>query len=134
PAFVDVVYLVVGKMTGRMEALRPGDRVSAWGPLGHGFPDLSGTAHVALVAGGIGQTPFLAHVRQLLGARGYGGAAPRRQAERVSVFYGVRTAARAAGVDDFRAAGAAVHLATDDGTLGFGGSVVRLLERHPRPD
>jgi dihydroorotate dehydrogenase electron transfer subunit len=52
----------------------------------------------------------------------------------VSFFYGVRTAARAAGVDDFRAAGAAVHLATDDGTLGFHGSVVRLLERHPRPD
>ncbi len=67
PAAVDVVYLVVGKLTGRLAALRPGDRVEVWGPLGNGFPELDGVEHVGLVAGGIGQTPFLAYVRQLLG-------------------------------------------------------------------
>jgi dihydroorotate dehydrogenase electron transfer subunit len=130
---VDVVYLVVGKLTGLLATLRPGDKVQVWGPLGNGFPDLDGVDHVALVAGGIGQTPFLAHVRELLGTRGYGGRAARSCVRRVSLYYGVRTAELAAGVDDFRAAGAEVHLASDDGSLGFRGFVTQLLAEHPPP-
>jgi dihydroorotate dehydrogenase electron transfer subunit len=133
PASLDVVYLVVGKLTGLLAGLRPGDGVEVWGPLGNGFPDYDGVDHIALVAGGIGQTPFLAHVRDLLGTRGYGGRPARRMARRVSLYYGVRTADLAAGVDDFRAAGAGVHLASDDGSLGFRGFVTQLLERHERP-
>ena len=104
-----------------------------WGPLGNGFPDLTGVDHVALIAGGIGQTPFLAHVRDLLGQRGYGGRLPGRQCQQVSLFYGVRTADLAAGVDDFGAAGARVHLASNDGSLGFRGFVTQLLEQHLGP-
>jgi dihydroorotate dehydrogenase electron transfer subunit len=130
PVAIDVVYLVVGKLTGLLATLRPGDNVEVWGPLGNGFPDFHHLDHIALVAGGIGQTPFLAHVRDLLGTRGYGGRPPRRMAQRVSLYYGVRTADLAAGVDDFRAAGATVHLASDDGTLGFHGFVTQLLEAH----
>jgi dihydroorotate dehydrogenase electron transfer subunit len=133
PASIDIVHLVVGKMTRLLAGLRPGDRVEVWGPLGNGFPELAGLEHVALVAGGIGQTPFLAHVRELLGTRGFGGRAARRQARRVSLYYGVRSADLAAGVDDFRAAGADVHLASDDGTLGFRGFVTQLLEQHAPP-
>jgi dihydroorotate dehydrogenase electron transfer subunit len=133
PAALDVVYLVVGKLTGRLAALRPGDRVEVWGPLGNGFPDLAGRASVALVAGGIGQTPFLAYVRELLGQRGYGGRPARRQVQRVSLFYGVRTGALAACVEDFRSAGAVVHLASDDGSLGFRGFVTQLLEGQAPP-
>jgi dihydroorotate dehydrogenase electron transfer subunit len=51
----------------------------------------------------------------------------------VSLYYGVRTADLAAGVEDFRAAGAAVHLASDDGSLGFHGYVTQLLARHAPP-
>jgi dihydroorotate dehydrogenase electron transfer subunit len=89
--------------------------------------------HVGLVAGGIGQTPFLAHVRELLGTRGYGGRPARRGAAKVSLYYGVRSADLAAGVDDFRAAGADVYLASDDGSLGHRGYVTALLEKHGRP-
>jgi dihydroorotate dehydrogenase electron transfer subunit len=130
---VDIVYLVVGKLTRLLAALQPEDDVEVWGPLGNGFPDLTGRGHIALVAGGIGQTPFLAHLRELLGQRGYGGLPPGRQAENVSLYYGVRTADLAAGVEDFRAAGAQVHLASDDGSLGFHGFVTQLLEQHPPP-
>lgn len=132
-AALDVVYLVVGKMTGLLAGLRPGDGVEVWGPLGNGFPPLAGVETVGLVAGGIGQTPFLAHVRELLGQRGYGGRAARRTAQRVSLYYGVRSAEYAAGVDDFRTAGATVHLASDDGSLGFRGYVTQLLEQHDVP-
>ena len=130
PVGVDVVYLVVGKMTGLLAEVAAGERLEAWGPLGNGFPDLDGRKHVGLVAGGIGQTPFLAHVRELLGGRGYGDRPARRIVERVSLFYGVRSADLAAGVEDFRAAGADVHLASDDGSLGFHGYVTQLLEQH----
>jgi dihydroorotate dehydrogenase electron transfer subunit len=131
PVGLDVVYLVIGKMTGRLAELRPGDRLEAWGPLGNGFADLDGLSDVALVAGGIGQTPFLAYVRDLLGTRGYGGRPARRRVGRVRLYYGVRSADLAAGVNDFRAAGAEVYLASDDGSLGFRGFVTQLVERQP---
>src|SRR5262245_8943235 len=132
-AALDVVYLVVGKVTGLLAGKKPGDRIEVWGPLGNGFPDLMGTEHVGLVAGGIGQTPFLAYVRELLGQRAYGGRPARRAAQRVSLYYGVRTRDLAAGVDDFRRAGAAVHLASDDGSLEFRGFVTQLLAKHGPP-
>lgn len=134
PDGIDIGYLVVGKLTRLMTALGAGDRMEIWGPLGNGFPDLSGRRHVGLVAGGIGQTPFLAYARQLLGQRGYGGRPARRSVEQVSLFYGVRTAELAAFVDDFQRAGVAVHLASDDGTLGYRGFVTQLLERHEPPE
>jgi len=130
---IDIVYLVVGKLTSRLAGLRPGDAVEVWGPLGNGFPELTGIEHVALVAGGIGQTPFLAYLRELLGERGYDGKPARRGAQRASLFYGVRTAAFAAGVEEFREAGAQVHLATDDGSLGYHGFVTQLLETQQKP-
>src|SRR6516225_9267704 len=39
PVAVDVVYLVVGKLTGLLAAVQPGERVEVWGPLGNGFPE-----------------------------------------------------------------------------------------------
>jgi dihydroorotate dehydrogenase electron transfer subunit len=134
PFAVDVVYLIVGKATRALAQLRAGDALEIWGPLGNGFPPLDDAKHVGLVAGGIGQTPFLALIRQLLGTRGYGGDTFRGAAARVSLYYGARTASYLAGLDDFRAAGAAVHLATDDGSEGYRGFVTQLLEQHDMPD
>lgn len=133
PIGIDVVYLVVGKITGLLAGLRAGDAVEVWGPLGNGFPDPVGSEHVALVAGGIGQTPFLAHLRELLGTRGYGGMTPRRRVQKVSLYYGVRSADLAAGVEDFRNAGASVHLASNDGSVGHHGFVTELLAQHAAP-
>ena len=39
--------------------VRPGDSLEIWGPLGNGFSPTP-TEHLVMVAGGIGQTPFLA--------------------------------------------------------------------------
>jgi dihydroorotate dehydrogenase electron transfer subunit len=134
PVALDIVYLVIGKLTGLLATLRPGDQVEVWGPLGNGFPDLGERGHISLVAGGIGQTPFLAYVRDLLGTRGYGSKAPRRKAQAVTLSYGVRSADLAAGVEDFRSAGARVQLASDDGSVGFKGYVTQLVEQQPQPE
>src|SRR5438309_8320606 len=51
PFAVDVVYLVVGKLTGLLAKLQPGEAIEAWGPLGNGFPDLAEKKcdHIGLV-------------------------------------------------------------------------------------
>ncbi len=133
PIGIDIVYLVVGKMTKLLPQTKIGETLEIWGPLGNGFPPPLTGDHVALVAGGIGQTPFLAHIRELLGTRGYGGQVPKKYVDRVSLYYGVRTADLAAGIADFRAAGADVHLASNDGSLGHRGFVTDLLASHPAP-
>jgi dihydroorotate dehydrogenase electron transfer subunit len=127
PSAIDVVYLVLGKMTGRLAECGPGDELDVWGPLGNGFPPQP-TDHLIMVAGGIGQTPFLALGQEYLGRRQYG-SPPRKfpAARKVTLCYGVRTAALAAGIDDFRSAGFDLRSASDDGTLGHHGLVTDLL-------
>jgi dihydroorotate dehydrogenase electron transfer subunit len=127
-AALDIVYLVVGKMTGRLARIRPDAELEIWGPLGNGFPPEE-TEHLLMVAGGIGQTPFLALAREYQGLRQYGDP-PRgvARAKRVTLCYGVREAAYFAGVDDFKRAGVDVHLSTEDGSMGHCGVVTELIE------
>jgi len=130
PTGIDVVYLVVGKMTDRLRGVEAGESLEIWGPLGQPFLDVGNPERVTFVAGGIGQTPFLAFARELLGTRGFGGDAPRKRTSAVSLYYGVRTASLVAGLDDFLAAGVTVHLASDDGSVGTKGFVTQLLAAH----
>jgi dihydroorotate dehydrogenase electron transfer subunit len=139
PVGVDVVYLVVGRGTAVLAQRRPGDRLSLWGPLGNGFgPPPAGP--VIFVAGGIGQTPFLALGRWWLGKTRYGqdpkdreqtslGSTARTFSSSATLLYGVRSAALLAGIDDFHQAGIEVEVATDDGSAGHHGFVTDLLAR-----
>jgi dihydroorotate dehydrogenase electron transfer subunit len=130
---LDVVYLVVGKMTTHLARAAVGQDLEVWGPLGQPFLEVGNPERVVCVAGGIGQTPFLAYARELLGLRGFAGEPARKRADTVELFYGVRNERFAAGLDDFRAVGLQVHLASDDGSLGAKGFVTQLLEsRGPR--
>jgi dihydroorotate dehydrogenase electron transfer subunit len=128
PVAIDVVYLVVGRGTSALARARPGDRLSVWGPLGNGFGSPP-TGDAVFVAGGIGQTPFLALARWWLGTAAFGPsqARIRRHAASARLLYGVRTADLLAGIEDFRAAGVDVDVATDDGSAGFHGYVTDLL-------
>ncbi|NIL98668.1 MAG: dihydroorotate dehydrogenase electron transfer subunit [Planctomycetales bacterium] len=129
PVGLDIVYLVVGKMTGRLAKLSAGSDMEVWGPLGNGFATPP-TDHLLMVAGGIGQTPFLALARQYLGQRVYGGSPLRlTPPERVTLCYGARSGVYLAGVEDFEALGVRVRLSTDDGTCGHRGLVTDLLRR-----
>jgi dihydroorotate dehydrogenase electron transfer subunit len=126
---IDVVYATLGKMTRRLAYSKPGEEFDVWGPLGNGFP-LVAAEHVIMVAGGIGQTPFLALGQEYLGLRHYGDP-PRNmpRAKKVTLCYGVRTADLVAGAADFEAAGFNVRLSSDDGTVGHHGLVTDLLAR-----
>jgi len=129
PRFCDFVYVVHGRFTSALAGTPPGGELLVWGPLGNGFAPPP-VGHLVLVAGGIGQTALLSLARERSGRMSYG--SPRRAAplvRRLTFCWGARTADLFGDVDDFRAAGCDVHLATLDGSTGTKGTVVDLLDR-----
>ncbi len=129
PEGIEFGYVVVGKMTSLLESLSVGDRVEIWGPLGNGFP-LPASGHLVIAAGGIGQTPFLAVIREALRRKIYGN--PFREVtqtpSRITMCYGVRSREYIAGIDAFHQEGIDLQIATDDGSAGHHGYVTDLLK------
>jgi len=125
---LDFGYVVVGKLTSAMADWQAGQPVELWGPLGNGFP-LPDVDRLALVAGGIGQTPFLAVAREALGFKRYG-QPPRelpQTVDQLTMFYGARSQEYLAGIEDFRMDGLELKISTDDGSHGHHGFVTELL-------
>jgi len=60
---VSFLYKVVGKGTEIFSTLHEGDEISALGPLGNSFPNVTGK--IALVGGGVGIAPFYLTAKQL---------------------------------------------------------------------
>jgi len=114
---LEFVYLVIGKMTARLAELRPNDRLEIWTPLGKGF-QADAVRRSILVAGGIGQAPFLMFAERHPDS---------------TLLYGARTATRIACVEDFERLGIDVHIATDDGSRGHHGAVTDLIQTVYRP-
>lgn len=129
PRQIDFVFLRIGKATQWLARAAPGQSLSVWGPLGNGFP-VRAAEHLIMVAGGIGQTPFLPLAKQYLHRTRYG--LPAQEVDRartMTLCFGARTAQLLAGVDDFEALGVDVRLATDDGTRGHHGLVTDVLAK-----
>ncbi len=131
---IDIVYLQVGKMTSLFPLIGLGQSVEVWGPLGKPFPIIPEKKIVTFIAGGIGQTPFLAFGKQLLGLKAYGGDSPEKVANKIVMIYGVRSAPFLAGVEHFKSIGMELLCATDDGSFGFHGRVTELLKTLPKVD
>ena len=111
-----IVFEVRGEGTSALSQIPEGGMMDLLGPLGHGFALLAPEKKAVVVGGGIGVPPLLETIRQ------YG--------ENGTAFLGFRSAGAVILEDDFRAAGAATHIATDDGSYGHKGFVTELLARH----
>lgn len=123
---VEVVYAVVGKGTTRLTTLRPGDPIRLWGPLGNGWAEaLCGQTpkNLVLVAGGVGNAPFYLLIKEQLEAAKKDPA----NAPKLTFVFGARSAERLSCVDDFRALGVDVRLATEDGSAGTKGFVTDVF-------
>ena len=118
---VGFLYAPVGTGTQAIARLEPGAHIGVTGPLGQGYP-LEEPGTPVLVAGGRGVAPLLMAADVL--------ARSRRRCEFV---FGARTASLLVGLSEARARlakrGSRLHLATDDGTRGFQGNVVQVLDR-----
>lgn len=110
----EILYAVVGKGTGLLARKVPGDTIGVLGPLGNtfGYEKSFGTA--VIVAGGIGVAPFPYLTKEL-----------QQREIPVLTFLGARSASRtiSSGLVN-------VQLATDDGTAGYHGTVIGLMEEH----
>lgn len=130
PIGLDIAYLRVGKLTGLLADCKVGDKLEIWGPLGNGF-SAEPVENLIMVAGGIGQTPFLSLGRQFLGGRTYYSDqhcdGQLQASESVTLCYGVRREDLLAGADDFRACGIDLRISSDDGSIGHHGLVTDLL-------
>ncbi|MGE5364730.1 MAG: dihydroorotate dehydrogenase electron transfer subunit [Bacteroidota bacterium] len=108
--YISFLFNIFGEGTKLLSAKKPGETVDILGPLGNGF-DLEGDFETAvIVAGGIGAAPFPFLLSKLdpekmvytfLGAR----------SSRYIIKYGLKNEL----------------IATDDGTVGFKGNVIELL-------
>lgn len=115
------LYAPVGAGTHALAGLAIGDEVEVLGPLGRGYPlDAPGTP--VLIAGGRGVAPLLFAADAL--------AARKRRAE---FLIGARSKDLLIGVAEARERlarlGGRLHLGTDDGSRGFKGNVIALLDR-----
>ena len=127
-AALDLIYHVKGRFTTRLARSERGQLVDLWGPLGNGFPVLP-CSHLVMVAGGVGQTPFLTLAKEHLGRQEFGSPPrPAVHVPHVTLCFGAQTQELLAGVGDFETQGVDVRLATDDGTIGHRGLVTELLE------
>lgn len=112
-ADLEILYKRHGRGTALMAEALPGQRMHLVGPLGRAFAPPAAGERALLVAGGTG----IASVYQL---------AASLDADTI-VLLGARSAEDLMGVEDFRALGVELRLATEDGSAGVRGRVTDLL-------
>ena len=108
-----LVYQVVGKGTEIFSALKADESIDIIGPLGNGFDLPKDEKSHILVGGGIGVPPLVQLAKELKGE--------------ITVFIGAK--ANPILIEKFEALGAKVHVATNDGSVGFKGNVVALMDK-----
>ena len=108
---VTVIYAVVGDGTGQFSHLKDGQELKISGPVGNGFTLPKKQGDYLIVGGGIGTPPLLGLAKELKG--------------NLTVVLGFRQ--EAILEEEFKALGASVYVATEDGSYGHKGNVIDIL-------
>lgn len=106
----------VGEATRALSSLQIGDKIGVRGPYGKGYEISPGKA--LIVGGGTGMASLMP-AADFIGDRG-----------RVDIMIGARGASELIFVERARRLSQEVHLSTDDGSLGFKGTVVQMARLH----
>jgi dihydroorotate dehydrogenase electron transfer subunit len=111
-----VLYKRVGTGTQKMTLFRKGQRVNLIGPLGNGFtlPALPSSENIVLIGGGVGIASLYSLLKVL-------------NNKNVFVFIGGKTEGDILCVEDFKKSNLNIFIATEDGSLGYKGTVIRLF-------
>jgi dihydroorotate dehydrogenase electron transfer subunit len=113
----EILFQVIGKGTELLANHEVGENLDLLGPLGNYFTIPQNCNHAVLIAGGLGIAPLLFLAQELTS-----------QNIQVDLFFGNRSKQNFCCLQDFEALGVAYYLATEDGSLGFKGTVIDLLE------
>lgn len=108
-----ILYRIQGRGTNLLSRLKRGTLINILGPLGIPYPLISQEKTPLIVAGGIG----IASVFSLI----------ERYSKRAYVFYGARTSEDLFMLDEIKSLCKELFIATDDGSRGEKGSVIRLI-------
>ena len=123
---LEFLIKVMGPGTKALAEASPGQELRLIGPLGNGWPALDGEgAPWVLLAGGVGSAPFYLAIRQALS--GMDGKAPC-EPQGVHFLFGAASEGLLYDLERFEELGVPVHAATMDGSRGFHGNVLELLE------
>ena len=111
-----LVYKVVGQGTRQMSEMKPGDTVDVLSGLGNGYDETKAGEHVLLLGGGVGVPPLYLLAKRL-----------QKAGKTVSVVLGFNKADEVFFEEEFKSLGAAVTVATADGSYGKKGFVTDVL-------
>jgi dihydroorotate dehydrogenase electron transfer subunit len=114
-----LIYKVVGKGTGIMAEMNPGESLNLLHPLGNGFDTLCcmDGENIVLVGGGVGLPPLYGLAKKLL-----------REGVVPEVLMGFGTADEIFYEEEFKKLGIRTTVATLDGSLGIKGTVMAAAE------
>jgi len=113
---VDIIYQMVGKGTKILSCLEKGTELDILGPLGRGFWVPKGTKKIYIVGGGCGVAPI-----RFIGERWNN--------LDITSFLGFRGKSWAYQIDEFEKFSRKVFISSDDGTIGYKGSIISLLDK-----
>ena len=112
-----LVIKITGRATNLLSLLKTGDRVQLTGPLGKGIEDFTFST-IGLLVRGVGAAAVV-----------YLAAEAHKRGIKVFTFLSAATAARLVCRNYLQAVSANVAIATDDGSEGFEGNAIVLLDR-----
>ena len=123
---LELLIKIVGRGSRRTSLVPIGTMIELIGPLGRPFKIAETLSRALFVAGGVGVAPFVQLAAEL-----------SRRGIAATALIGGRTAGDLQAIDDLKALGVTLELASEDGTLGHHGRVTDLLapwlEGGPRP-
>ncbi len=111
---VRILFEVKGSGTAALACKKAGDVLDMLGPLGNAFTVLEQYRRPLIIGGGIGIFPLYLLAKQFSEAQ---------------VFLGFRCCERVVMEQDFKNVAKELHITTDDGSYGYHGYAVELLER-----
>lgn len=111
------IYKVVGEGTGEMSAMAAGQTLDLLTGLGNGFDASECSSAALVVCGSIGASPTFSLVKELIA-----------QGKKATVILGFNCSEDVILIDEYRALGADVRIATVDGSLGIKGFVTDAIK------
>ena len=115
-----LIFRAVGKGTGMMAEMRPGDRLDALTGLGNGYDMEKAGDRPLLIGGGVGIPPLYLLAKELI-----------RRGKAPEAVLGFNTREDMFSADEFRALGCRVTVATADGSEGVRGFVTDAMPGEP---
>ncbi|MFQ6067515.1 MAG: dihydroorotate dehydrogenase electron transfer subunit, partial [bacterium] len=126
---LEILYRVVGKGTDLLSRKEKSEKVDLLGPLGQGFKLKEKFRTIVLVAGGIGVAPLHFLAKRLLShdLKISDQESLKIRRPKVTLLLGAETKKQILCYQDFKNLGAAVKIATEDGSWGYKGLVSDFL-------